>query len=440
MEEALLGGREEEKWRATWRAFWEELKMVSYIAVPMVAVMVSQYLSQVILLMMVGHLGELALSGIAIASSVTNVTGFSFVFGMAGALETLCGQAYGAQQYQKLGTYTNCSMVSIIPVCIPICFLWIFMDQLLVLLGQDFEVAMLFNLAYTWIVYLSISPVIIRYFQCQGLIPPMFLSSCAALCLHIPVCWILLHKTNLGIIGAALSTGLSFWFNVVLLGIYMRYSSSCDKSRALIFNDIFLSIKEFFSFALPSAVMFLVIFSFIMVIVVLSGGHLRYLNCYQDFYQIQCLRHQFYPYGKLLNHLTTTSFHYLVPYGISAAASNEKEVVNYVREMIPILCISVIMDSVQAVLSGVARGTGLQHIGAYVNLGAYYLLGVPVAVVLCFALNLRGKGLWIGILAGSTVQASLLALVTGLTNWQKQASNARERMLEGSVPANNESA
>lgn len=120
--------------------------------------------------------------------------------------------------------------------------------------------------------------------------------------------------------------------------------------------------------------------------------------------------------------------------------SNEKEVVNYVREMIPLLCIWVIMDSVQAVLSGVARGTGWQHIGAYVNLGAYYLLGVPVAVVLCFALNLRGKGLWIGILAGSTVQASLLALVTGLTNWQKQASNARERMLEGSVPANNESA
>ncbi|XP_017975526.1 PREDICTED: protein DETOXIFICATION 8 isoform X3 [Theobroma cacao] len=477
MEEALLGGREEEKWRATWSAFWEELKMVSYIAVPMVAVMVSQYLSQVISLMMVGHLGELALSGIAIASSVTNVTGFSFVFGMAGALETLCGQAYGAQQYQKLGTYTNCSMVSIIPVCNPICFLWIFMDQLLVLLGQDFEVAMVACSYSIWLIPgLFAYPFLqslIRYFQCQGLIPPMFLSSCAALCLHIPVCWILLHKTNLGIIGAPLSTGLSFWFNVVLLGIYMRYSSSCDRSRALIFNDIFLSIKEFFSFALPSAVMVCLEWWSFEVLKLLSG----------------LLPDSVFETSVLSICLTTTSFHYLVPYGISAAAStrvsnelgagnpqaarlsvsaamvlaaiepimvaitlfccryvygylfsNEKEVVNYVREMIPLLCIWVIMDSVQAVLSGVARGTGWQHIGAYVNLGAYYLLGVPVAVVLCFALNLRGKGLWIGILAGSTVQASLLALVTGLTNWQKQASNARERMLEGSVPANNESA
>ena len=32
--------------------------------------------------------------------------------------------------------------------------------------------------------------------------------------------------------------------------------------------------------------------------------------------------------------------------------SNEKQVVNYVAEMIPLLCISVLMDSLQAVLSG----------------------------------------------------------------------------------------
>jgi hypothetical protein len=46
-----------------------------------------------------------------------------------------------------------------------------------------------------------------------------------------------------------------------------------------------------------------------------------------------------------------------------------------------------------------------------------------VAVVLGFVLHLRGKGLWIGILAGTTVQATLLALVTAFTNWQKQVVN-----------------
>ena len=67
----------------------------------------------------------------------------------------------------------------------------------------------------------------------------------------------------------------------------------------------------------------------------------------------------------------------------------------------------------------VARGSGWQDIGAYVNLEAYYLVGVPVGVVLAFVVHLKGKGLWIGILTGSTVEAFLLALKTIFTNWEK---------------------
>ncbi|MBA0578526.1 hypothetical protein Gorai_020805 [Gossypium raimondii] len=117
-------------------------------------------------------------------------------------------------------------------------------------------------------------------------------------------------------------------------------------------------------------------------------------------------------------------------YAFGYLYSNEQEVIDYVGEMIPLISLSVIIDSLLAVISGVARGTGWQHIGAYVNLGAYYLVGIPVAALLCFSLHLRGKGLWIGILTGSSLQLVLLALVTGFTNWQKQASKAQERIFE----------
>lgn len=40
---------------------------------------------------------------------------------------------------------------------------------------------------------------------------------------------------------------------------------------------------------------------------------------------------------------------------------------------------------------GIARGVGWQKIGAYVNLGSYYLVGTPAAVVLAFALHIGGK-------------------------------------------------
>ena len=43
----------------------------------MVAVILSQYLLQIVSMMMVGHLGELALSSTAIAISLAGVTGFS---------------------------------------------------------------------------------------------------------------------------------------------------------------------------------------------------------------------------------------------------------------------------------------------------------------------------------------------------------------------------
>lgn len=70
--------------------------------------------------------------------------------------------------------------------------------------------------------------------------------------------------------------------------------------------------------------------------------------------------------------------------------------------------------------SGVARGCGWQHLGAYVNLGAYYLFGIPAAVVLAFVIHIRGKGLWIGILGGAIVQTTLLLIITFSINWQLQ--------------------
>jgi len=73
------GKREERKWAITWEGFVQELKKAGYLAAPMVAVSVLQYLLQVVSVIIVGHLGALALSSAAIATSITNVTGFSLL-------------------------------------------------------------------------------------------------------------------------------------------------------------------------------------------------------------------------------------------------------------------------------------------------------------------------------------------------------------------------
>lgn len=178
---------------------------------------------------------------------------------MASALETLCGQAYGAEQFQKLGIYTHCSIISLIIVCFPISLLWIFTDKLLILVGQDPSIS---RIAKKYAIFLipnlfsyAVLQSFIRFFQVQSLILPMLYSSVLTLCFHIPLCWALVFKIKLGSNGAALAVGLSYWFNVLLLGFYIKCSSECEKTRASFSIDVFSSIKEFIRFAVPSAVM-----------------------------------------------------------------------------------------------------------------------------------------------------------------------------------------
>ncbi|CAK9330252.1 unnamed protein product [Citrullus colocynthis] len=112
--------------------------------------------------------------------------------------------------------------------------------------------------------------------------------------------------------------------------------------------------------------------------------------------------------------------------------TNELQVVEYLSAIMPILAISNFMDAIQGVLSGTARGCGWQKIGAWVNLGAYYLVGLPCAITFTFVLHFGGKGLWMGITCGSCLQSILLLLVAFNINWEDQASKAKERMMYGS--------
>lgn len=105
---------------------------------------------------------------------------------------------------------------------------------------------------------------------------------------------------------------------------------------------------------------------------------------------------------------------------IGYAYSNDKQVVDYISDMVPLLCMSVSADSLNGALSGIARGGGFQKIGAFVNLGAYYILGIPLGLFLGFHRQLNAKGLWMGTLSGSVLVVTILAIVTALTDWQKK--------------------
>ncbi|MBA0692914.1 hypothetical protein Goari_010436 [Gossypium aridum] len=407
---AKLEEREDEKkWATSWGGYREELKKGSRIAAPMVAVTVLQYLVQVVSVIMVGHLGQLSLSSVAIATSLTNITGFSLLSGMAGGLETLCGQAYGSQQYKKLGIYTYSAIISLILVCPPICMLWLFMDKLLPLVGQDTLISYKARQYSLWLIPGLFASTILkpltRFLQMQSLILPMLSTSIFILCFHVPLCWILVFKLDLGDLGAAIAFSLSTWLNVILLGIYVRYSSTCEKTRSPLSKDAFLGVPQFFRLGVPSAIMVCT-----RVSNELGAGNPESARVAVKVGMSMAITEAVMVSGALF------FSRHIVGYGYS----NEKAVVNHVATMAPLLCISLVTDSIQVVLSGVAKGCGWQYIGAYVNLGAFYLIGLPVGIILGFVGHLNGRGLWLGIVVGSIVQTILLSLCAIFTNWEKQ--------------------
>ncbi|KAK3423622.1 hypothetical protein EUGRSUZ_F00275 [Eucalyptus grandis] len=106
------------------------------------------------------------------------------------------------------------------------------------------------------------------------------------------------------------------------------------------------------------------------------------------------------------------------------------EVADAVADLSPLLAISILLNSIQPVLSGVAVGAGWQSIVAYVNIISYYLVGIPMGVALAYFFSMQVKGVWIGMLFGTFVQTVVLILITYKTDWDKQVLQARTRVNE----------
>ena len=98
--------------------------------------------------------------------------------------------------------------------------------------------------------------------------------------------------------------------------------------------------------------------------------------------------------------------------------TREQEIAGYVSQCTPFIAILVLLDSMEDMFSGEARGCGWQASAAAANLGAFYIVSLPAAIALAFVYNLKVIGLCIGLVLGIIFQVAILGI---LTDWQKQA-------------------
>ncbi|XP_027343746.1 protein DETOXIFICATION 16-like [Abrus precatorius] len=450
--------------------FWrlevvEEVKRQLWLAVPLFSVGILQYILQTISVMFVGHLGTLPLSGASMATSFASVTGFNLLMGLATALDTFCGQSNGAGQYHMLGIHMQRSMVVVLIMSVFLAIIWANTEPILKAMHQDkaiskeagsyarFMIPSLF--AY------GLLQCILKFLQTQNIVFPMVLTSGIAALLHVLLCWVLVFKSRLGSRGAALSNSISYWVNVILISIYVKFSSSCKQSWTGFSSRALHNLFDFLKLAIPSALMLCLKVWTFELMVLLSG----------------LLPNPVLETSVLSICLNTFGLAWMIPFGFSAAVSirvsnelgagnsqaaslavgvvlsiafiegmllvstmivlrnvwghvysDDKQVIRYVSVMMPILAISSFLDGIQSALSGILAGCGWQKIGAYVNLGSFYLVGVPCAAVLAFLLHMKAKGLWLGIISAFIIQVSFYIIITFRTNWEEEARKAQSRV------------
>ncbi|KAL4193441.1 hypothetical protein AMTRI_Chr06g176920 [Amborella trichopoda] len=446
------------------REFAVESKKLWYLAGPAIFTSLSQYSLGAITQAFAGHLGTLELAAVSMENSV--IAGFSFglLLGMGSALETLCGQAYGAGQLDMLGIYMQRSWVILIITALILSIFYVFSTPFFILIGQDHSIAHaagLFSLymipqLFAYAVYFPIQ----KFLQAQSRMMSMTVFAGIALLLHTFFSWLVMIKLNWGMVGAAVVLNGSWWFIVVAQLIYI-FCGSCGRAWSGFSWKAFQNLWGFVRLSLASAVMLCLEVWYFMVLI-LFAGYLKNPEVSVDGMSI-CMN--ILGWAVMLaigsnaatsvrvsnelgaGHPRTAKFAVVVVVTTSLmlgfvismillASKNEwpkaftssEAVKKLVSELTPLLCISIVVNNVQPVLSGVAIGAGWQALVAYVNIGCYYIFGIPLGLLLGYKLDFGVTGIWCGMLAGTGVQTLILIWMTYRTNWNTEASIAGDRI------------
>ncbi|CAN1165805.1 Protein DETOXIFICATION 40 [Linum perenne] len=437
--EQVLSDTEMSNFRRLQRATSIELRTLFRLAAPSVVVYLLNYLVSMSTQMFCGHLGNLQLAAASLGNGGIQVFAYGLLIGMGSAVETLCGQAYGAQKYELLGLYAQRSTILLTLTAIPLAILYILSKPTMILLGQSPNIAsaaalFVYGLIPQIFAYAFNFP-IQKFLQSQSIVMPSACISLVTLGLHLFLSWVAIYKFKLGLLGGSLVLSFSWWVIVVAQFAYIVVSPRCRETWAGFSVKAFLNLGAFAKLSAASAVMLCLEIWYYQILVLFAG----------------LLENAEIALASLAICTTISGWVFMVSVGFNAAVSvrvsNEigarhprsasfavyaftggTTVATAVSELCPFLAVSILLNGVQPVLSGVAVGCGWQAFVAYVNVGCYYLIGIPLGCIMGFKFDMGVKGLWSGMIGGTLMQTLILLWVTYRTDWNIEVKKARNRL------------
>ncbi|KAL5225112.1 hypothetical protein ABZP36_011751 [Zizania latifolia] len=454
------------------RASLDEAASILRLSLPMIMTGLILYVRPMISMLFLGQLGELELAGGSLAIGFANITGYSVLSGLAMGMEPVCGQAVGAKNFPLVGATMKRMVFLLLAVSVPVAFLWARMEPLLLLCGQDAAISaaaqryILFCLPD--LLFLSFLHPLRIYLRTQSINLPLTACAALAIAIHVPINYLVVSIFGLGIEGVAFASALTN-LNLVLFLLAFIYLSGVHRdtggfslSRKL-FKDVDGWVR-LVRLAVESCASVCLEWWWYEIMILLCG----------------LLAHPKVTVASMGILIQTTSLLYIFPsslsFGVSTRVSNElganrpaaaraaaraglalsaiqgvasltfavavrdvwarmfttdAAILELTASVLPILGLCELGNCPQTTGCGVLRGSARPKDGAHINLGAFYGVGTPVAVLLAFWAGMDFKGLWLGLLAAQAACVAVMLVVIQRTDWDRQAKLAQ--VLAGAV-------
>ncbi|KAJ8770608.1 hypothetical protein K2173_021255 [Erythroxylum novogranatense] len=441
----------------------EEIKQLYTIAFPLIITGLLIYGKSAISMSFMGKLGKEALAGGSLSIGIANITGYSVISGLATGMEAISSQACGAKQWPLMGKTLQRTIAILTLTCIPISLLWLNCEPILVFCGQDPKIS---SVASTYLAFLLpdlllqslINPLKI-YLRTQNITLPLIFSAAFSLALHAPINYLLVRYFSFGIQGIAVTVAITDFNLLATLLLYLFFSGICKRSWQGWSLQCFNEWKPILALAIPSCISVCLEWWWYELMIVLSGLLANAPDAVATMGILIQATSLVYIFPSSLNQAVsirvgnelganqpskakTSSitalccaffmsvmallFMTIMKYPWGKIFTDDMGILSLTAAAMPIVGLCEIGNFPQTTGCGVLRGSARPTLGANVNLGSFYCVGLPMALLMGFVVRLGFLGLWLGLLAAQFVCATIMVVVLLRTDWEVEASRARE--------------
>ncbi|XP_012855450.1 PREDICTED: protein TRANSPARENT TESTA 12 [Erythranthe guttata] len=444
--------------------FLTESKKLWYLAAPAIFTSFCQYGLITITQIFAGHLGTTQLAAVSVQNSIISGFPFGMMYGMSSALETYCGQAYGANQHELLGIYMQKSWIILTSMAVAALPLFIFAAPVLQFLGQTESISTAAGNFSLWMIPQQFAYALMlpstKFLLAQSKTLAIAVIAALALCLHALFSWLLITYLGWGLVGGAILLDGAWWFIAVAQFLYI-VAGYCGETWSGFSWVAFRDLWSFCKISVASAVMMCLEVWYVMALTLFAGFledaevSIDALSTRINILGWACTvaiglnvassvrvsnelgsRH---PKKARLSVIVSGSTSLIIGLIFSlvlivsrnkypAIFSGSSEVRRLVEKLTPLLGISIVLTNVQYNLSGVAIGAGWQVSVAYMSSGCYFLFGVPFGVLMAYKFQMGVQGIWYGMVLGLALQTFFLLWMIRIANWNKESYAAEERL------------